>query len=259
MLDRLDEISRRDFLKGVGATAGAAALGAPKGAKAQIGAGEDLANDAASRVARYFKMLSQNTNPALVNQIYEGVYKDVLAYQRYSNGRGIDEAVDNANGAIGQFLEKSFDDINKFLEKDKENDPSVLGYLGRGLLGVPQPPTGMRKFDLSSTVQRALRVYRQSLNQSLENLKGPAQQTPQPGSQRNLQNIPQSQTPLTRQNYQQIILKGIDDGIVDYNWYKTMSNAGTSDEDIAKTIEYRRARPESYPRNQSTPDPITRR
>lgn len=35
MLDRLDEISRRDFLKGAGAAAGAAALGAPKGATAQ--------------------------------------------------------------------------------------------------------------------------------------------------------------------------------------------------------------------------------
>jgi hypothetical protein len=33
-IDQLDEISRRDFLKGAGATAGLAALGAPKDAKA---------------------------------------------------------------------------------------------------------------------------------------------------------------------------------------------------------------------------------
>jgi hypothetical protein len=34
-LDQLDEISRRDFLKGAGATAGLAAMGAPKDANAQ--------------------------------------------------------------------------------------------------------------------------------------------------------------------------------------------------------------------------------
>jgi anaerobic selenocysteine-containing dehydrogenase len=32
-IDQLDEISRRDFLKGAGATVGATALGAPKDAK----------------------------------------------------------------------------------------------------------------------------------------------------------------------------------------------------------------------------------
>lgn len=35
MLDRLDEISRRDVLKGIGATAGSAALGTPKDASAE--------------------------------------------------------------------------------------------------------------------------------------------------------------------------------------------------------------------------------
>ena len=34
-IDQLDEISRRDFLKGAGATAGLAAIGAPKDAKAE--------------------------------------------------------------------------------------------------------------------------------------------------------------------------------------------------------------------------------
>ena len=174
-IDQLDEISRRDFLKGAGATAGLAAMGAPKDAKAQIGAGENLAIDAASRVANYFKMLSQNTNPVLVRQIYNGVYEDVMSYQKQSNGRGIEQAVTTANSAIGQFLEKRFEMINNFLEKDKENDPTVPGYIARGLLGMQQPVTGMKKMDLSNTVREALGVYRQSLNQSLSILTAPQQ------------------------------------------------------------------------------------
>jgi hypothetical protein len=68
-IDQLDEISRRDFLKGAGATAGLAALGAPKTAKAEYSSysmtDEDFEYIVALCAMMYFGMYGKLRNKAV--------------------------------------------------------------------------------------------------------------------------------------------------------------------------------------------------
>lgn len=224
VLDRLDEVTRRDFLKGVGATAGAAALGSPKGAQAQeIVKWTNYARKLAlSSVGNVY-----NQNWELRDWIAQNVSMWVSNYCEYTNSYNAKNVIDYANE---EALDASgFKDTNWLLR-------------GFGLYDLKR-----RSNDFLVTYRAAM----QEKTKEWERAGRPQTYTPQSDSS---QQPRQSTVPgATPQNPQQVILKGINDGIVDYNWYQTMSKAGYSDEDIAKTIEFRRARPESYPRNQTTP------
>ena len=98
MLDRLDEISRRDFLKGAGATAGLAAIGAPKDAKAQnidYNAWANYAVNKAITALRKFK--SVLISPQRIN--FEEVVKNAVTssinwYMSSTNAYNLEKVID---------------------------------------------------------------------------------------------------------------------------------------------------------------------
>ena len=80
-IDQLDEISRRDFLKGAGATAGLAAMGGAKGQEAPQQAQVD---NYGTKLNRYFRpLISFNTsivegNPSCVVEIATDIDKNII-------------------------------------------------------------------------------------------------------------------------------------------------------------------------------------
>jgi hypothetical protein len=225
-IDQLDEISRRDFLKGAGATAGLAAMGAPKGVQAQ----EIVKwSNYARKLALDSVRVKDDQGYDLRNWISQNVSAWVSNYCEYTDSYNAKNVIDYAN----------------------ETALDASGFKDAGL-------TLFRLLNVADLKKRAndfLMTYRAAIQEKTREWeKAGKPQTYTPRSDSSQQQPTQSTVPgATPQNPQQVILKGIDDGIVDYNWYRTMSKAGYNDADIAKTIEYRRANPDAYPRNQTTP------
>jgi hypothetical protein len=93
--EQLDEISRRDFLKGVGATAGAVALGAPKGAQAQEVA--KWANYASKLAVNSVMRIHSDTGYDLRNWITQNVSIWVSNYCDYTNSYNAKNVIDYCN------------------------------------------------------------------------------------------------------------------------------------------------------------------
>ena len=95
MLDRLDEISRRDFLKGAGATAGLAAMGAPKGAQAQEVV--KWANYARQLALDSVRVSSNDPSGDLRSWVAQNVSIWVSNYCEYTNSYNAKNVIDYCN------------------------------------------------------------------------------------------------------------------------------------------------------------------
>jgi hypothetical protein len=94
-IDQLDEISRRDFLKGAGATAGLAAMGAPKTANAQEVA--KWANYASKLAVNSVMRIHSDTGYDLRNWITQNVSIWVSNYCDYTNSYDAKNVIDYCN------------------------------------------------------------------------------------------------------------------------------------------------------------------
>jgi hypothetical protein len=109
-IDQLDEISRRDFLKGAGATAGLAAMGAPKGANAQeVAKWSNYASKLAlDSVGNVFDQTQD-----LRNWIAQNVSTWVTNYCDYTNSYNAQNVINYVNATA---LDASgFKDVNPIL------------------------------------------------------------------------------------------------------------------------------------------------
>jgi hypothetical protein len=96
-LDQLDEISRRDFLKGAGATAGLAAVGAPKDAEAQTTNYVQLANYATQQanqiITSFSSVMMSERRSYFSNYTRENIYNQTMWYLNNTNGHDAEEVI----------------------------------------------------------------------------------------------------------------------------------------------------------------------
>jgi hypothetical protein len=181
VLDRLDEISRRDFLKGVGATAGVAALGAPKDVKAQVGAGENESVYAANQAIKTWKYYAKD-NDSVTKWIYDTIKQRCMQFYQLSSGRNFEQAITTALQNSASAVEPIFLMFYQQMTRDKE-DSSIFKAIIAGQLGLSDVSrqeqlkmTGsMNRVDLRQTAGKFVQVYTDSLNQILANLTAPQQ------------------------------------------------------------------------------------
>jgi hypothetical protein len=179
--EQLDEISRRDFLKGVGATAGLAAMGAPKGAQAQVGAGENESVYAANQAIKTWKYYAKD-NDSVTKWIYDTIRQRCMQFYQLSGGRNFEQAIATALQNSASAVEPTFLMFYQQMARDKE-DSSIFKAIIAGQLGLSDVSrqeqlkmTGsMNRVDLRQTAGKFVQVYTDSLNQLLANLTAPQQ------------------------------------------------------------------------------------
>jgi hypothetical protein len=179
--EQLDEISRRDFLKGAGATAGLAAMGAPKGAQAQVGAGENESVYAANQAIKTWKYYARD-NDSVTKWIYDTIRQRCMQFYQLSGGRNFEQAITTALQNSASAVEPTFLMFYQQMAQDKE-DASIFKAIIAGQLGLSDVSrqeqlkmTGsMNRADLRQTAGKFVQVYTDSLNQLLANLTAPQQ------------------------------------------------------------------------------------
>jgi hypothetical protein len=178
-IDQLDEISRRDFLKGAGATAGLAAVGAPAGVQAQtIGGGEDEAKNAALEAANTFFRYSKNTHKNVAQNVYNVLYQRLMQYYNFSGGSNLAVAADFALKNALKEVAVDFNDMYQQAERDKADSSIGKAYLAKrfGLDDVSRGEQlksagSLERFNLEPVANKFVRSYTSSLQTMLEYTK----------------------------------------------------------------------------------------
>lgn len=186
-IDQLDEISRRDFLKGVGATAGAAALGGvSQSAKSQIiGGGENEAKIAATKAGSVFYGLAKESNREAAIYVINTLQPRIIQYYNYG-GQQIETVTQTALEIAYRTIYPDFQNVYAQAEKDKE-DTSFLGTYMRNRLGNRfgvdaggrdsqlKMAGSLERFNLMPLAEKFVKKYTEVLQESLNYFK---QQTP---------------------------------------------------------------------------------
>lgn len=179
-IDQLDEISRRDFLKGAGAAAVGAAAG---GAKGQVGAGENESLAAARRAIANWQRLSRD-NQSVTNSLYENLHRRIFQFYQMSRGVNFANATDAALRETLEVIVPEFERFEQILEKEKGSS-SLLKAYGLNALGLGSASQqeqlknigSMQLVNLVPTANRFLQIYTDSLNRSLQNTQQSTQQS----------------------------------------------------------------------------------
>ena len=129
-IEQLDEISRRDFLKGAGATAGLAAMGAAKGQTIPVP--QATPDDIKHRqlVMAYFKLIRDVVNPLIKfdkSQITDNLSSDI--FLTYNQDGNILDIKSSDNSPWSQAVVNAFAQAfpNKQLPKGFEQFPIPAG------------------------------------------------------------------------------------------------------------------------------------
>jgi len=181
-IDQLDEISRRDVLKGAGA---AAIAGAAGGSKAQVGGGENESQWAANKAAGVWAQYAKD-NKTVTKWISETIQRRAMQFYQLGGNKdfqgGANSALQDAVNAVDQ----SFQGLYRVIEKDKEEGSIakawLKGYISPEMSREEQWKImgSMNRVNLAPTAEKFVQAYTDSLNRTLQSTQ---QQTTAPAAQ----------------------------------------------------------------------------
>ena len=171
---RVEEaLSRRDFLKGMGA---AAVVGAAGDAKGQvIGGGEDESKQYALQAANTFFQLSGNTNKQVAQWILSTLTQRLMQYYNYSNGRDMPGVAAYSLKLARDAVEPVFNEVYQQVAKDKQDSSLFKAFITKrlGMNDLSREEqlkmTGsLERINLEPIGQTFVKAYTQGLNTALQ-------------------------------------------------------------------------------------------
>lgn len=185
-LDQLDEISRRNVLKGAGAAALGAATGTATGQT--IGGGEDETKEEALKAATAFYNMSRKSNLAAARMIQSKISQRLMQFYNFG-GQDLSFAANIALNRAIDSVTSTFNQAYAQAEKNKQ-DHSIVGAYMSKRLGLDQLSQqqqlkisgSLDQFDLMPLAEHFVKVYTQSLQLVLDGQKRQRQQPVEPSS-----------------------------------------------------------------------------
>ncbi len=176
----LEEVSRRDFLKG----AGAAALGAviPTNAESQtIGGGDEEAKISATKAGNTFLQLSKKAQRSVAQRVSNTIYDRVKQYYNFG-GQQVSKVSELALEQAIKAVSSDFQAIYNQANKDKEETSLAGTYLKNRIgnrFGVDaggheaqlKMIGSLERFNLDPVADKFIKVYTNVLQQALDHFK----------------------------------------------------------------------------------------